>query len=252
MNWRGRKKVFKGILRFETKRMMRNFVPVFFALVFPVMMLLIFGGIYGNKPSTQFGGRGVVDSSVPAYLVLVVSVTGLMSFPLGLAEYRDRGVLKRFRSTPAKASSFLFAQGVINLVLSLVGACLLVLVGFVIFGLHRPKQIVLTVLVLLAVTVAMYSIGAVVAALARSERAATAAANLIYFPMIFLSGATIPLAIFPSTMRTISDIIPATYGVELLQHVWLGSATNIPLDCIVIFMTVVICMLLSIRAFRWE
>lgn len=244
--------MFKGILRFEAKRMMRNFVPVFFALAFPVMMLLIFGGIYGNKPSVQFGGRGVVDSSVPAYLVLVVSVTGLMSFPLGLAEYRDRAVLKRFRSTPAKASSFLFAQGIINLILSLVGACLLVLVGFAIFGLHRPQQIAMTIFVLLAVTTAMYSIGAVVAALARSERAATAAANLIYFPMIFLSGATIPLSIFPSTMRTISDVIPATYGVKLLQHVWLGSATNILLDCLVISVTIVIGFFVSVLAFRWE
>ena len=244
--------MFRGILRFEARRLFRNFVPVFFALAFPVMMLLIFGGIYGNKPSAQFNGRGVVDSSVPAYLVLVVCVTGLMSFPLGLAEYRDRGVLKRFRSTPASASSFLLAQGVVNLVLSLIGACLLVVVGFLVFGLHRPQQVAMAVLVLLAVTLAMYSIGAVIAALARTERAATAVANLIYFPMIFLSGATIPTQIFPPAMRTISDFIPSTYGVKLLQHVWLGAHTNVLVDSLVILVTTVLGSTIAARAFRWE
>lgn len=244
--------MFAGILRFEAWRMSRNFAPVFFALLFPVMMLLIFGGIYGNKPSAQFGGRGVVDSSVPAYLILVVSVTGLMSFPLGLAEYRDRKILKRFRATPAHASSFLLAQGTVNLVLSLVGAFLLVVVARVTFGLHMPENWPGSVAALVAATLAMYAVGGVVAALAPTERAATAIANLIYFPMIFLSGATIPLVIFPSIMKRISDMIPATYGVRLLQHTWLGTSTNLPLDYLVLGATILFGGLGALVFFRWE
>jgi ABC-2 type transport system permease protein len=244
--------LFVGIFKFETLRMSRNFAPVFFALAFPVMMLLIFGGIYGNRPSARFAGQGVVDSSVPAYLILVVSVTGLMSFPLGLAEYRDRKILKRFRATPTKAQSFLVAQGLVNLVLSLSGAILLVLVGRLVFTLHMPHDWPGTVVGLVGATLAMYAIGGVVAALASTERAATAAANLIYFPMIFLSGMTIPLAIFPPVMKDISDALPATYAVRLLQHTWLGTGTNVVADWAVIGGTLLICGLAAVRFFRWE
>ncbi|GAA2803939.1 ABC transporter permease [Kitasatospora sp. CM 4170] len=243
------------ILRFETRRMLRNFAPVFFALAFPVLMLCMFGGIYGNEPSEQFDGRGTVDMSVPAYLVLVVSVTGLMSFPLGLAEYRDRKVLKRFRATPVDASAFLVAQGLVNIALSLVGALLLVVAGYLFFDLHLPGSggaLAATAGTLLLAALAMYAVGGVIAAVAKSERVAVAVANLVYFPMIFLSGATIPLQIFPSGMKAISDALPATYAVKLLQHAWLDSATDVALDLGVLAGVAVLGGAAAVRLFRWE
>lgn len=237
---------------FESRRMARNFAPVFFALAFPVMMLSIFGGIYGNKPSSQFDGNGVVDSSVPAYLVLVVAVTGLMSFPLGLAEYRDRRILKGFRATPAPAWVFLAAQGVVNLVLSLIGALLLVLAGRAFFGMHMPHSPGLAVVALVLGTVAMYAIGGLIAAVAPTERASTAVANLVYFPMIFLSGATIPLSLFPPVMKDIADALPATYAVKLLQHAWLNTSTNTVGDIAVLVGVAVVGAIVAVRFFRWE
>ncbi|MCF3134684.1 ABC transporter permease [Streptomyces olivochromogenes] len=235
--------------------MMRNFAPVFFALAFPVLMLCMFGGIYGNKPSSQLDGRGTVDLSVPAYLVLVVSVTGLMSFPLGLAEYRDRKVLKRFRATPLGAPAMLIAQGLVNIALSLLGAVLLIVAGRLFFGLHLPNSTGAAVAAagaLVLATLVMYALGGVIAAVAPSERAATAVANLVYFPMIFLSGATIPLQIFPSTMKKISDGVPATYAVKLLQHAWLDSPTNVALDVGVLAGLLILAATAAARLFRWE
>ncbi|WP_432012196.1 ABC transporter permease [Streptomyces sp. HD1123-B1] len=243
------------VVRFESRRMMRNFAPVFFALAFPVLMLCMFGGIYGNDPSSRLDGRGTVDMSVPAYLVLVIAVTGLMSFPLGLAEYRDRKVLKRFRATPLGPSALLIAQGLVNIALSLLGAVLLVATGWLFFDLHMPDSpgaAVATVGSLILVTLVMYAIGGVVAAVAPSERAATAVANLLYFPMIFLSGATIPLQIFPSTMKAISDAVPATYAVKLLQHAWLDSSTNVALDVGVLVGLLALTAAAAVRLFRWE
>ncbi|MCX4808568.1 ABC transporter permease [Streptomyces sp. NBC_01214] len=243
------------IVRFEWRRTRRNFAPVFFALAFPVLMLCMFGGIYGNEPSEQFDGRGTVDMSVPAYLVLVVAVTGLMSFPLGLAEYRDRKVLKRFRATPVDASAFLIAQGLVNLALSLLGALLLVAAGYLFFDLHLPASptaAAATAGALILSALAMYALGGVVAAVARSERAAVAIANLVYFPMIFLSGATIPLQIFPDAMKTIAAALPATYAVELLQHAWLNGAADVALDLGVLTGVVVLATATASRLFRWE
>lgn len=79
-----------------------------------------------------------------------------------------------------------------------------------------------------------------------------AIANLVYFPMIFLSGATIPLQIFPDAMKTIAAALPATYAVELLQHAWLDGATDVALDLGVLAGVVVLGTATASRLFRWE
>lgn len=75
-------KVFTVICKTELKLFLRDFFSFFFALVFPVLMLLLFGGIYGNAPVYEGTDTGMMDISVPAYAVMVTGVTGLMSLPL--------------------------------------------------------------------------------------------------------------------------------------------------------------------------
>lgn len=70
--------MFRQLAVFEMKLQMRNFLAIFFALVFPPVMLLIFGGIYGNEPQALTGGLGTVDLMIPAYICMIVAVTGLM------------------------------------------------------------------------------------------------------------------------------------------------------------------------------
>src|SRR5690554_3804187 len=94
----------------EFKLFTRNFLSMFFLLVFPSLMLLLFGGIYGNEPEPIFGGYGTVDVSVPAYAGIIVSVTGLMSLPLAVCEYREKKILKRFQATPLSPAYVIISQ----------------------------------------------------------------------------------------------------------------------------------------------
>lgn len=83
-------KRFAIVFKTEFILFLRDFFGVFFALAFPVLMLLIFGGIYGNEPVYPGAATGIMDASVPAYSVMVMGVTGLMSFPLTLAGYKEK------------------------------------------------------------------------------------------------------------------------------------------------------------------
>lgn len=245
--------MFAKVLRFEARRMSRNFPPLFFGLAFPVMILAIFGGIYGNEPSEQFGGEGTVDVSVPAYLVLVLAVAGLMSFPLGMVEYRSRGFLKRLRATPARPGAFLGAQLVVNLAVCLAGIAVLIAAAALFFDLRAPAHPLPFVgLVLLSATTA-FSVGTLIASLARSENAALVIANLVYFPMIFLTGATLPREIMPELMRRVSDALPLSYAVRSLQWAWSDrGGDELVLAVAVLAGTAVVCALGSARLFRWE
>lgn len=245
--------MFSKVLRFETRRMSRNVPTLFFGLAFPLMMLLIFGGIYGNEPSEQFDGQGTVDVSVPAYLVLVLAVTGLMSFPLGMVEYRSRGFLRRMRATPVRPGAFLGAQLLVNLAVCLVGIGLLIVAAAVLYDLRAPEYPLAFVGLLLLSAAAAFSIGTLVASLARNESAALAIANLVYFPMIFLTGATLPREIMPEAMQRVGDALPLSYAVRSLQWAWLGRHEDeLTLALAVLAGTALVCAAVSARLFRWE
>ena len=58
----------------ESKLFLREPVGAFFTLVFPLMMLFLFGTLYGHEPTEYFKGRGTVDISVPAYTAMIIAV----------------------------------------------------------------------------------------------------------------------------------------------------------------------------------
>ncbi|WP_020519616.1 ABC transporter permease [Catelliglobosispora koreensis] len=244
--------MFSNVLAFESRRMLRNFPPLFFGLAFPVLVLAIFGGIYGNEPSEFWDGRGTVDMSVPAYVGLVIAVAGLMSFPIGMAEYRSRGFLKRLKATPARPGYFLLAQILVNAVICVLGIGLLIGVGVVAFGLHAPAHPLAFAGIAILGSAAMFGIGMLIASVAGSEQTAIVIANIIYFPMIFLTGATVPLSLMPDAMQNISKAFPLTYAIDALRWAWVGTADSLTLPLSVLGGTVVLTGIFAAWLFRWE
>ncbi|GAG59073.1 unnamed protein product, partial [marine sediment metagenome] len=113
----------------EMKLYLREPIATFFTLAYAPMLLLLFGFIYGNEPATHFGNRGFIDIMLPAYVALIIVTVGLMSVPIATAEDREKGVLRRFYSTPASPAVYLFSNIFVYYLMSLAGVILLFLVG---------------------------------------------------------------------------------------------------------------------------
>lgn len=246
-------KAFLTITLTELKLSTREYVYMFFAFIFPPMMLLLFGGMYGNAPSDFYNGHGAVDFLTPAYIGMIMAVSGVMGMPLILSEYRQHKVLKRYKATPVGTSTIMVPQLIVNGLISTAGVIILIIVGKVVFDLRFLGNVFYFVIAFLLSVASVFSIGFLISAVAPSSRAATAIAYLIYFPMLFLSGATIPLQIMPEAIKTVSKFIPLTYCVELLQGTWTGSPIDGFLtEAAVLLAITVVFTVLSIRFFRWE
>ena len=109
----------------ETKLFLREPVGAFFTLVFPLMMLFLFGSIYGNAPVRYFNGQGTVDISVPAYTAMIIATTGLVGLTITMAAYRENGVLRRLRTTPISPLVVLVAQVIVLFMMTVLGMILL-------------------------------------------------------------------------------------------------------------------------------
>lgn len=216
-------KRFAVICKMEFCLFLRDFFGVFFTFAFPVLMLLIFGGIYGNAPLYPGAEVGMMDVSVPAYSVMVMGVTGLMSFPLTLAGYKEKKIYKRFDAAPVGKKTIMAAQAAVNVVMALIGITTLIIVGQLLYHIRIQGAVIPVCLSLLLSSAAMFSMGFFLSAVGRDEKSTNVLCYLFYFIMLFLSGATIPDTLFPATIKTIAGCLPMTYAVDLVQGIFGGN-----------------------------
>ncbi|MBO4471191.1 MAG: ABC transporter permease [Clostridia bacterium] len=237
----------------EFKCFFRNFISVFFTLIFPPFFLLLFGEIYGNDPTPMFDGVGSVDASLPGYIGMVICVTGIMSLPLSLTGYREKKILKRFKATPTTPMQIIVAQIVVNILMTVIGSILLVLIAKWRYNVHFDGNVFQFALAFLLTVLCIFSMGFVIASLMDNSKAATALANVIYFPMLFLSGATIPLETMPDGIRNIANFIPLTHGVRVMKGIWNGKPLSGYLTEILILTAIsAVCIGISVAFFRWD
>lgn len=216
-------KRFAVICKMELLLFSRDFFGFFFTLVFPVMMLLLFGGIYGNEPVYDGADVGMMDISVPAYSVMIMGVTGLMSLPLTLSGYKEKKVYKRFDATPVGKKSIIAAQVFVNLIMTLIGIGVLLTVGILVYHIQIKGGLFSICIGVLFSIAAMFSMGFLFTAICRDLKSTSLLCYLFYFIMLFLSGATMPDMLFPDTIKKISNLLPMTYAVDLMQGVFSGD-----------------------------
>lgn len=217
-------KQFAVICKTMTLLFLREFFGVFFALVFPLIMLILFGSIYGNGPVSPGAPVGYMDVSVPAYSVMIIGVTGLMSFPLTLAGYKEKKIYKRFDATPVGKRSILLAQVLVNIVMTFIGFFILLAAGKLLYRIQIQGSVCSVFIAMFFSIAAMFSMGFFFTAVGRDSKITNLLCYLSYFVMIFLSGATMPDQMFPETVKTAAKFLPMTYAVDLMQGVFAGES----------------------------
>ncbi len=237
----------------EAKLYLREPIAAFFTLVFPLMMLFLFGSIYGNEPTDFYDGRGSVDVSVPAYMAMIIGTVGLLSITITTATYRETGVLRRYQATPLRPAVVLTAQVVVNFMMTLLGALLLVVAAKAVYDL-RFEGNVLSVLVAFTLSaLSFFAVGFLLAGLAPTARVANIVGMVLFYPNLFLSGAAMPKEMFPDSVLLVSRMMPLTYVVDLLQGLWFGAAWSKQLTAVgVLVGMAIVGTILSARTFRWE
>jgi ABC-2 type transport system permease protein len=236
----------------EMKLFLREPFAVFFAVLFPTLLVVILGSIPGfREPSKDLGGLRVIDLYVPISIALSLALLALTALPSYLGTYREKGILRRLAVTPMPPARLLLAQLLTNLFMAIIAVGLLIAVAKIVFDVAVPRQVLGYSVAFLLAAGALFAIGLLVAALAPSGRAAPSIGMILYFPIMFFAGLWIPRAAMPPTLRHISDFTPLGAGVQALQDAATGAWPQ-PLDLAVLAAYVVVFGVAAARLFRWE
>jgi ABC-2 type transport system permease protein len=237
----------------ETKLFMREPVGAFFTLAFPLMMLFLFGSIYGNKPEAMFGGYGTIDISVPAYTAMIIATTGLLGLTITMAAYRENGVLRRLQTTPLNPLIVLIAQVKVLFLMTTLGMLLLVIAGKLVYHLRFEGNVFSVFAGFVLSCLSFYALGFILAGLMPNARTAQVVGMVFLYPMLFLSGAGFPRELLPEAIKKVSAFLPLTYVVNLLRGLWIGEAwSQHTTNVIVLAGMLVVGVLVSVKTFRWE
>jgi ABC-2 type transport system permease protein len=237
----------------DLKLYLREPSGTFFTLVFPLMMLFLFGGLNGNAPIPKYHGYGIVDIMLPGFIALVIATTGLPALIITIAGARERGILRRLRATPLLPQAILTAQVLTLLAMTMVGVTILVFTARLVFHLRFDGNPFSVFCAFLLGSFSVFALGFVIAGFATTARTGLMLSNVVFYPMIFLSGATIPVDQFPKWLHPYMQILPLYHVVSLVRGLWFGDPWSKHFSEVAILLAImVVGVLLSAKTFRWE
>lgn len=246
-------KTFNTMLKTELKLSLRGMDMFIFAICVPLVVLVILGIIYGNKPAFEGAEYTFLEQSFSALATISICAGGVMGLPLVVSEYRSRNILKRYKVTPISPALILFVQVAIYTLYSVVSLILLYLTSTLFFEYQFHGSIVSFFGGYLLVIVSMFSIGMMVGGIAPNTKMAGAIASILYFPVLIFSGATLSYEVIPSVLQKIVNILPLTQGIKLLKNASLGlESSNVLLPVLIMLVIAVVCIGISLKFFRWE
>lgn len=246
-------KAFKTMFKTELKLSLRGMDMVIFAIFMPVVVMVIVGIIYGNKPAFNGAEYTFLAQSFGAVSAIAICAAGVMGLPLVISDYRHKKILKRFKVTPTSPAIILMVQVAVYMLYTVVSLFLVYGTANLLFDYQMTGSWFEFLGAYLLVILSIYSIGMMVGGLAPNTKTANLLCCILYFPMLIFSGATLPYEAMPAALQKVADVLPLTQGIKLLKAASLGLPVESVLISVVIMIALaVICIGVSIRFFRWE
>ncbi len=196
-----------------------------------------------------------IDFLLPGMVGLSIMQLGIFSVAFAFVSYKSTGMLRRLQATPVHPGSFLAAQGFTRLIMAVFQTILLAGIGLAFFGFHlSPSSYFPFVVLALLGSVVFMALGFAIAGWAKNEDQAQPVAQLVQFPMMFLSGTFFPRDSFPHALQAVTGYLPLTYLADALRHVANDGASlwAVRGDLLGLLVWAIIAGALAVRLFSWE
>lgn len=251
---------YLALTRAELRLFRREPFSIVFVLAFPLMMMTLLAAVFGNDQADaqevengMLIWRGVTPANyyTAASVAVIIAALGLMTLPINLVGYRERGILRRLRASSVSAWVLVGAQLTLALLTFAAGAVLMGVVAWLAYDATVPKDLPGVVVALLVGTAAFGAIGLLLAAVARNSRSAQGIGLMLFFAMWLICGTGPPRAVLPAGLRDFGGVLPLARLVEAVQDPWFGFGWSTA-DLAVLAAYAIGAGAVALRFFRWD
>ena len=245
----------------EIRQFMRQRESVVFTMLFPLILLAIFGSVFSNSIAegvtfSQYFVAGMIASG------LVNS--GFQNLAIMIPIEREFGSLKRLRGTPMAAASYFIGKSILVFVTMIIQVILLLAAGVAFFGVDLPtdpyKWFTFTWLIILG-SAASTALGIAFSVIPKSGRGASAVVSPVVIVLQFVSGVFFIFTDLPQWMQQVAAIFPLKWMTQGMRSVFLPDSFAVRevagswetgRTFIIILAWLIAGLFISIRTFKWD
>lgn len=226
---------------------LRNKAFLFFSLIMPMTFFFLYGSILakGDVPKVRYLLGPVIAMSV---------MGTFWGLSLQLVTWREQGILRRFRLAPVPSTAMIGSSILANLVLILPTVFLELFLARFLYHVTTFGNVAGILILALVGIGAFASLGLIVASVTNTVQETQIINQLLWFALIFLSGATLPVPVLPKAAQHIALFLPATYLVNGLQQAMVYNASVLSLGAQIGSLVAwgVLAFSIASLLFRWE
>jgi ABC-2 type transport system permease protein len=242
-------RLFLHELRAQQLLFWRNREAAFFSFLFPILLLLLIGSVYGDEP--------IEGVSAPTFLLIGllgygVAANAFAGLAITLVVRREAGLLKRVRGTPLGPGPYLTAvigSTVVVIALQVIAELLL---GVYALDADWPDRPLLFAFAILLGAAAFAALGIAITTVVRTAEGSSAVVNAIYLPMAFISGVFFSTEEMPAFLQAISEVLPLTYFLDLIRASFIEGESFDASALAVLSVWGLVGLVVALRRFRWE
>src|SRR5579883_694340 len=243
-------KAYVALFKSNLQLTLRDRSVLFFNYLFPFLMFFAFTELFSAGTGTS------VAYFVGTVLTMGILGNGLWGAGMRAVQEREANILRRFKVTPAGPLPILVAAMVAGWLLFLPVVVVLLAVAHYRYAMPMPRDWVSLLLMVTLGVCAFRGIGLILASVTNTMQEAMIFIQLLYLPMLFLSGATVPAAMLPTWAQTLGEFLPAAALVKGLQRICFQNQSIWESDNRIAALSLIVAMVvglfLSVKLFRWE
>jgi len=233
--------------RLERRMFWRNPTAAFFSIVLPLVFLALFGAIAS-------GDQKALNQLVPGIAAMSIASNTFSALTMSITILRDQGVLKRIRGTAMPMPVYLSAVLGSAVVNAFAQVAVVVVAGKLFFGLDWPPHPLELVAIVALGVLCLASLGVAYAHVIPDADVASAYMNIVFLPVLLISGAFFDADRTPAFLRDVAQALPLKHIVDGLTGAMVtgDSLSQIGSGLAIIGLWTVAGVVFAVRGFRWE
>jgi imidazolonepropionase-like amidohydrolase/ABC-type multidrug transport system permease subunit len=241
-------KAYFALFKNNMRLTLRDRGVLFFNFLFPLIFFFAFAELF------HAGVGGGIAYFVSTVLVMGILGNGLWGAGMRSVQERETNILRRFKVTPISPLPILVAMMVSGWLIFVPVLFLVVGLAHFLYAMPLPQNWFSLFLMASLGVCSMRAIGLILAAVTNTSQEATIAIQMLYMPMLFLSGATFPAAMLPKWAQTLAQFMPASYLVTGFQGIFFQNQNLLDNKASVgaLLATMLLGIFLAVQLFRWE
>jgi ABC-2 type transport system permease protein len=196
----------------EQRSYWRNPAAAGFSFVFPILIMVIFASTSSNSKISQLGNINYVQYIIPSIVAFGIMGVTFTNLAISVTFKREAGTLKRIRGAPLPP--WIYLGGLIgnSVVVGVLLTAIVIAFGVIAYGVSIPGNFV-SLIVTLAVGAACFcALGLAVTTIVPNADAAPAIVNLVFFPLLFISGTFFPIS-GGSVLAKVASVFPVRHFI---------------------------------------